>query len=109
MAINSWHLAYHLNVCGVNMKRSFMPFDRVDYTGNKTFKDEHGKPVNIKGVVGEVQARVGNSTSGYVVDFDGDGFVMDESVLQHHRFSKQELDKEREVEVRLRRKRYEDD
>ena len=91
------------------MSRTFMPFDRVDYVGTKTFEDDQGKPLNLKGVIGEVQARVGGSESGYVVDFDGDGFVMSADVLQHHRFTKQELEKEREVAVTLRRKHYEDD
>jgi len=34
---------------------------------------------------------------------------MSADVLQHHRFTKQELEKEREVAVKLRRKHYEDD
>jgi hypothetical protein len=91
------------------MDRKFQPGDRVDYTGGKNFTDDHGKPLSIRGVVGEVQSRVGKTEIGYVVDFDGDGFIMDARVLQLHKFTKQEIDKERETVIRLRRKRNEEE
>jgi hypothetical protein len=95
--------------CGANMIRNFMPGDRVDYLGTKQFTDQQGKPLSIRGVVGEIQSRVGKTETGYIVDFDGDGFIMDAAVLQLHKFTKQEIDKEREVEVRIRRRRGEDE
>ena len=89
------------------MNHNFMPGDRVDYTGSKTFKDNKGNPLNLRGVIGTVLARVGKTDNGYTVEFDGDGFIMDAHVLTVHKYSKQEIERER-AEVLVRRRRDEE-
>lgn len=88
--------------------RSYMPGDRVDYIGGKQFLDNQGKPLSLKGVVGTVLAKVKGHEDVYSMDFDGDGFIMMGRVLQLHKFTKQEIEKER-AEVLVRRRRLVDD
>ena len=59
-------------------KRSFVPFDNVVYCGEK-FRSE------LRNKVGIVLAKVANSTSGYVVDFDTASYVLPETAINHWR------------------------
>jgi hypothetical protein len=87
------------------MDFTFHPDDRVDYIGNKTFTDDKGKPLSLHGRIGTVLARVSGHESVYTVDFDGDGFIMGGNVLRLHRFTKQELENERQqLDVTIRRR-----
>jgi len=63
----------------------FLCGDAVRYVGPKTFTNDDGSPLNIRGKIGMVEYRFFdqvNKTDKYVVDFGGNAFVCSPSSLQ---------------------------
>lgn len=75
----------------------FMPFDRINYVGDK-FKS------SLAGKVGEVVCPVGGEDNAYVVEIADDSYLLSGDSLVKARFS----DKEKEPEVRRQRRREEE-
>lgn len=75
----------------------FMPFDQVQYSGEKHRSELRGK-------LGTICARVGGSKSSYVVDFGDSAYVMDESLLERFKAHTKEDIVKAEAEIYKRRK-----
>ena len=78
-------------------KRPFVPFDNVVYCGEK-FRSE------LRNKVGIVLAKVANSTSGYVVDFDTASYVLPETAINHWRSKSKDEQSEIEEQIYKARK-----
>lgn len=78
---------------------SFMPFDKVMYTGEKFRGD-------IKEKLGEIVSRVEGRPGAYVVEFGDNSYIMGEQSFRRHRLSAKELN---QVEVINRRSSDEED
>lgn len=76
----------------------FMPFDRVNYVGEKFAQ-------SLRGKVGEVVCPVAGEDNAYVVEIADDSYMLSGNSLVRAKFS----DKEKEPEVRRSRRREEED
>lgn len=63
----------------------FLQGDTVRYIGSTTFVDDDGTPLNIRGKVGVVEARVANEER-YVCDFGGHAFICHPNSLARQSF-----------------------
>lgn len=75
----------------------FMPFDNVQYAGEKLRSELRGK-------LGSICARVNGSDNTYVVDFGDGAYVMHESLLERFKPNTKEDMQKAEAEIYRRRK-----
>ena len=80
----------------------FMPFDTVQYCGDK-LRSELG------GSVGTICAKVQGSKQSYVVDFGKDAYILDESLLVRAKAHTKDDATKAEAEIYKRRSRKNDD
>lgn len=80
----------------------FMPFDQVQYCGEKLRSE-------LRGALGTICARVQGSKSSYVVDFGKDAYILDESLIQRFVPNTKEDVAKAEFEIYKRRSRKNED